>query len=42
MLSAYLNPSDADLWLRLAEMSLEQNQIHAAIKAYTEGKFVSL
>lgn len=38
LIAAHLNPSDSDEWIRLAEMSLEQDNIRQAIVCYTKGK----
>ncbi|KAJ8306506.1 hypothetical protein KUTeg_017051 [Tegillarca granosa] len=35
LIAAYLDPSDAEEWVRLAELSLEQNDVNQAIKCYT-------
>ncbi|KAF8792143.1 General transcription factor 3C polypeptide 3 like protein [Argiope bruennichi] len=35
LVAAFLNPSDTDEWIRLAELSLEQNEIQQAIGCYT-------
>ncbi|KAM9327635.1 general transcription factor 3C polypeptide 3 isoform 2-T2 [Pholidichthys leucotaenia] len=36
LIAAHLNPSDCDEWIRLAEMSLEQDNIRQAILCYTK------
>uniref|UniRef100_A0A672YUC1 General transcription factor IIIC, polypeptide 3 n=1 Tax=Sphaeramia orbicularis TaxID=375764 RepID=A0A672YUC1_9TELE len=36
LIAAHLNPSDCDEWIRLAEMSLEQDNIRQAIVCYTK------
>uniref|UniRef100_A0A7N4PGY9 Ral transcription factor IIIC subunit 3 n=1 Tax=Sarcophilus harrisii TaxID=9305 RepID=A0A7N4PGY9_SARHA len=36
LISAHLNPSDTEEWVRLAEMSLEQDNIKQAIFCYTK------
>ncbi|GIX70566.1 general transcription factor 3C polypeptide 3 [Caerostris extrusa] len=36
LVAAYLNSSDTDGWLRLAEISIERKEIHQAIKCYTK------
>ncbi|XP_054719964.1 general transcription factor 3C polypeptide 3-like [Uloborus diversus] len=36
LVAAYLNPSDTDEWIRLAELCLEQNQLQLAISCYTQ------
>lgn len=37
LIAAHLNPSDTEEWVRLAEMSLEQDNIKQAIFCYTKG-----
>lgn len=37
LIAAHLNPSDSEEWIRLAEMSLEQDNIRQAILCYTKG-----
>lgn len=37
LIAAYLKPTDADAWVRLAEMSLEKNDVNQGIKCYTHG-----
>ena len=37
LIAAHLNPSDTEEWVRLAEMSLEQDNIKQAIFCYTIG-----
>uniref|UniRef100_A0A8C8DLT2 General transcription factor IIIC, polypeptide 3 n=1 Tax=Oryzias sinensis TaxID=183150 RepID=A0A8C8DLT2_9TELE len=36
LIAAHLNPSDCEEWIRLAEMSLEQNNIRQAIICYSK------
>ncbi|CAL1271933.1 unnamed protein product [Larinioides sclopetarius] len=36
LVAAFLNPSDTDEWIRLAELCLEQNEIQQAISCYTK------
>ncbi|XP_062270424.1 general transcription factor 3C polypeptide 3 [Scomber scombrus] len=36
LIAAHLNPSDSEEWVRLAEMSLEQDNIRQAIVCYTK------
>uniref|UniRef100_A0A3Q4AG37 Uncharacterized protein n=1 Tax=Mola mola TaxID=94237 RepID=A0A3Q4AG37_MOLML len=36
LIAAHLNPSDSDEWVRLAEMSLEQDNIRQAVVCYTK------
>uniref|UniRef100_A0A7N6ANT8 General transcription factor IIIC, polypeptide 3 n=1 Tax=Anabas testudineus TaxID=64144 RepID=A0A7N6ANT8_ANATE len=36
LIAAHLNPSDCEEWIRLAEMSLEQDNIRQAIVCYTK------
>lgn len=38
LIAAHLNPSDCEEWIRLAEMSLEQNNIRQAIICYSKGE----
>ena len=38
LIAAHLNPSDTEEWVRLAEMSLEQDNIKQAIFCYAKGK----
>lgn len=38
LIAAHLNPSDCEEWIRLAEMSLEQDNIRQAIVCYTKGQ----
>lgn len=38
LIAAHLNPSDTEEWVRLAEMSLEQDNIKQAVFCYTKGK----
>lgn len=38
LIAAHLNPSDCDEWVRLAEMSLEQDNIRQAIVCYSKGQ----
>lgn len=42
LIAAHLNPSDSEEWIRLAEMSLEQDNIRQAILCYTKGQFAEL
>lgn len=42
LIAAHLNPSDCEEWIRLAEMSLEQDNIRQAIVCYTKGQSDSL
>lgn len=42
LIAAHLNPSDSEEWIRLAEMSLQQDNIRQAILCYTKGQFVKL
>lgn len=37
LIAAHLNPSDAEEWVRLAEMSLERQNVRQAIVCYTKG-----
>lgn len=37
LIAAHLNPSNTEEWVRLAEMSLEQDNIKQAIFCYTKG-----
>lgn len=37
LIAAHLNPSDSEEWIRLAEMSLQQDNIRQAILCYTKG-----
>lgn len=37
LIAAHLNPSDCDEWIRLAELSLEQDNIRQAIVCYSKG-----
>lgn len=37
LIAAHLNPSDAEEWVRLAEMSLERHNVRQAIVCYTKG-----
>ena len=41
LIAAHLNPSDCDEWIRLADMSLEQDNIRQAVICYTKGQFVA-
>ncbi|XP_075905486.1 general transcription factor 3C polypeptide 3 [Nelusetta ayraudi] len=36
LIAAHLNPSDAEEWVRLAEMSLERNNVRQAVVCYTK------
>lgn len=38
LIAAHLNPSACEEWIRLAEMSLEQDNIRQAIVCYTKGQ----
>lgn len=38
LIAAHLNPSDCEEWIRLAEMSLEQDNIQQAIICYSKGQ----
>lgn len=38
LIAAHLNPSDAEEWVRLAEMSLERNNVRQAVVCYTKGR----
>lgn len=38
LITAHLNPSDCEEWVRLAEMSLEQDNIRQAIVCYSKGQ----
>lgn len=38
LIAAHLNPSDSEEWIRLAEMSLEQDNIRQAVVCYTKGQ----
>lgn len=40
LIAAHLNPSDCEEWIRLAEMSLEQDNIQQAIVCYSKGECV--
>jgi general transcription factor 3C polypeptide 3 (transcription factor C subunit 4) len=42
LIAAHLNPSDTEEWVRLAEMSLEQDNIKQAIFCYTKGNDIFL
>lgn len=42
LIAAHLNPSDCEEWIRLAEMSLEQDNIRQAIVCYTKGQSYDL
>lgn len=42
LIAAHLNPSDTEEWVRLAEMSLEQDNIKQAIFCYAKGKLGNL
>lgn len=39
LIAAHLNPSDCEEWIKLAEMSLEQDNIRQAIVCYTKGRY---
>ncbi|KAK3091938.1 hypothetical protein FSP39_023840 [Pinctada imbricata] len=36
LIAAYLNPSEVDQWIRLAELSIERDDLPQAIKCYSE------
>lgn len=38
LIAAHLNPSDCEEWVKLAEMSLEQDNIRQAIICYSKGR----
>lgn len=38
LIAAHLNPSDCEEWIRLADMSLEQDNIRQAIFCYSKGE----
>lgn len=38
LIAAHLNPSDHEEWIRLAEMSLEQDNIRQAVICYSKGR----
>lgn len=38
LIAAHLNPSDCEEWIRLAEMSLGQDNIRQAVVCYTKGQ----
>lgn len=38
LIAAHLNPSDCEEWIRLADMSLEQDNVRQAIICYTKGE----
>lgn len=40
LIAAHLNPSDTEEWVRLAEMSLEQDNIKQAIFCYSKGEII--
>lgn len=42
LIAAHLNPSDSEEWIRLAEMSLQQDNIRQAILCYTKGQIAKL
>lgn len=42
LIAAHLNPSDTEEWVRLAEMSLEQDNIKQAIFCYTKGSVATI
>lgn len=39
LIAAHLNPSDCEEWVKLADMSLEQDNIKQAIICYTKGLY---
>lgn len=41
LIAAYLNPKDADQWVRLANMSVENNEIKQAITCYSKAIIAS-
>ncbi|KAL7991542.1 hypothetical protein Chor_015798 [Crotalus horridus] len=41
LIAAHLNPSDTEEWVRLAEMSLEQDNIKQAVFCYSKGDIIS-
>ena len=38
LIAAHLNPSDSEEWVRLAEMSLEADNVRQAISCYDKGR----
>lgn len=42
LIAAHLNPSDTEEWVRLAEMSLEQDNIKQAVFCYTKGSVATI
>lgn len=38
LIAAHLNPSDCEEWVKLADMSLEQDNVKQAIICYTKGQ----
>ena len=42
LIAAHLNPSDCEEWIRLAEISLEQDNIRQALVCYSKGQSVHL
>lgn len=38
LIAAHLNPSDCDEWLKLADMSLERENVKQAIICYSKGQ----
>ena len=39
LIAAYLDPRDEDEWVRLADLTMEQNNVDQAIKCYTNGMY---
>lgn len=42
LIAAHLNPSNTEEWVRLAEMSLEQDNIKQAVFCYTKGSVANI
>ncbi len=42
LIAAHLNPSDCEEWVKLADMSLEQDNVKQAIICYTKGLYTYL
>ena len=42
LIAAHLNPSDCEEWIRMAEMSLEQDNIRQAIICYSKGQSLTV
>lgn len=40
LIAAHLNPSDCEEWVKLADMSLEQDNIKQAIICYSKGQWL--